>query len=709
MAISSEQWDNDRMQQTNTSNVNIQNSYEVVDIDVNAIIKEQIAEVTVTQTLLNPNNTSLEVEIFFPLPNGGIVQNFMLMVNGKELPGKLLNATEAKGIYEGIVRRKRDPALMEYAGYGLYKTSIFPIPVGEQRKITIRYTQVLDKLNDVISFSYPFGTQKFSGKALKSVSLTAKITSNDEIKNAFSPTDEVKTDRRSKNEIIIKYDKTYYLPSQDFKFNYSVSNANMGTSLVSYWPGNEKNGYFMLMSSPGFEEKDGKVVNKNIVLVLDRSGSMAGKKIEQAKKAMEFVVKNLNEGDMFNLIMYDDRTESYKNEMQVFNNENMKTALSWISDIQSTGGTNIYDAVTIGLKFLESDQRPNYLLFLTDGLPTAGTIGENEIASAAEKNNKHNTRIFAFGVGDDVNARLLDRLTTASNGLSVHVKPSEDIESPVANLYSSISSPVFTNIKVKIDGTDISQTYPEKMPDVFKGGQMVWVGKYTKSGKVKVTIEGNYKGTQKTFSYDQTLFAENDGNTFDYVEKIWASRRVGHLINLIDLNGRNQELIDDLVAVSKKYGILTPYTSFIALEETELDGIKLSKETEDNLKALDNVSGSTATNVRSEKMKDMNEVMVTSDVVSKDYDGNEKKVETIKKVANKTFYYKNQTWLDESLTNSNDSTKVNENVVTIKRYSKEYFELAQKNNNEVNQYLSLNGNVRFNVNNVTYEVIEEKK
>lgn len=699
MAITSE--DFDRQQMANNRSVSVQNSYEVIDISVNASIQDQMAEVSVTQTIYNPGNTSLEVEMFFPLPNGGIVQNFMLMVNGKEMPGKLLPATEARSIYEGIVRRKKDPAIMEYAGYGLFKTSVFPIPVGEERKITVRYTQILDKLNDVINFSYPFGTQKFSGKALKQVSFYAKIKTTDELKNVFSPSDEIKIDRNSKKEAVVKFEKTYYLPSQDFKMSFSVENTNMGTSLLSYWPKNEKSGYFMLMSSPGLEEAKEKIINKNIVFVLDHSGSMAGKKIEQAKKALEFVLKNLNEGDRFNIVKYDDRIETFKSEMQVFSKSTLQDALTYVSDIHSDGGTNIHDAIVSGLSFLTDNEHPNYLMFITDGLPTAGTTGENEIASAAVTNNKQKARIFAFGVGDDVNARLLDRLSTSSNGLSVYVKPMEDIEVAIAKLYSSISSPVLTDVKISIDGTDITQTYPEKLPDVFKGGQLVWVGKYTKSGKVKVKMTGKFDGKEKTFEFERELFKQEEGNAFDYVEKIWASRRVAHLINLIDLNGKNQELVNDLVEISKKYGILTPYTAFIALEDTELDTDKLRSSTSNNLNELQNTSGASATAQRDYKMKNMNNEMVKDEVVSVDMYGNEKKVETVKKVANKTFYYKNKTWLDESVTDDKSTAEV-----TIKKFSKEYFELSNENSNEISQYLSIQGDVKFIFNNKVYNIVE---
>src|SRR5688572_18360585 len=146
----------------NSASVNMRNAYQVHSLTVDALIKEQLAEVVVSQTIYNPNPSPLEVEIFFPLPDNGIVQNFTLLVDGLEMPGKLLMKAEARGIYEGIVRAKKDPALLEYVGYGLFKTSIFPVPPGGKREITVKYTQLCNRKLDLIEFTYPLATQKFS-------------------------------------------------------------------------------------------------------------------------------------------------------------------------------------------------------------------------------------------------------------------------------------------------------------------------------------------------------------------------------------------------------------------------------------------------------------------------------------------------------------------------------------------------------------------
>lgn len=702
MAITSAEWDRLNAQQNGSVQGNaIQNAYEVLSINVDANIKDQIADVTVTQTIYNPGNRALEVEIFFPLPNGGIVQNFMMMVNGKEIPGVLMKQEEARGIYEEIVRRKRDPALMEYAGYGLFKTSVFPIQVGEERNISVRYTQVCDRNMNAINFVYPFGTQKFSAKALRSVSLNARIESSEGLKSIYSPTDDIVIKRSGNNAATVKMEKHYVLPTSDFKMVFTSDNGVLGASLLSVKSAANEDGYFMLLASPTVVEVV-KQTKKNIIFVLDRSGSMMGTKIEQAKKAVEFVLKNLNEGDLFNIIAYDDRIEKFKPEMQRYNKETYEEAFTYINSIGPGGGTNINSGLTSAMDILTDTENPNYILFLTDGLPTAGVTDEIQISKNCAAQNKVKARVFAFGVGNDVNARLLDRLTSGNGGLSEYVKPGEDIEASVAKIYGSISSPLLTDINIKFDNMDARSTYPEILPDLFRGGQIIWVGKYSKPGKTNVTITGKNNGKLLTFTFPVEFNSHTGTKSNDYVEKIWASRRVGYLINQIDLNGKNQELVDELVRLSKQYGILTPYTAFLAREDVDLSEVSQNNvEANKELEKLDRVSGSVANDQRVYK-KSMQENAKVNAPMSTNNGGPElAQVANVKNVGNKTFYNKNNTWID-----ADADKEVQKNAIKVKLYSDDYFKLAKGQSAEFNQYLSVGENVVVVMNGQAYEFVK---
>ncbi len=708
MAITSNSYDQRLMNEPgyNPDQIAVGNSYIVKSIDIDASIKSQIAEVRVTQTIYNPGNRDLEVELFFPLPNNGIVQNFMMMVNGVEVPGELMKKEEAQQIYQQIVSRKKDPALMQYAGYGLFKTSVFPIAVGEEREISVQYTQLCKRKMDNIGFTYPLGTQQFSSKALESISFHAVIESSRGINNIYSPSNDIVVKQITDNKADVRFSSSFTIPENDFKMFYTLQDTEVGATVLSYKPESNNDGYFMLMASPSVEAATEEVSNKNMIFVMDKSGSMAGKKIDQSKKALSFVMKNLNEGDLFNIITYDDRVNLYKQEIQSYSSAAKKEALHFVSTISSGGGTNINDALLKAMKLFKDNGKPNYIIFLTDGLPTSGEQNEMMISKNVTAANSVGARIFAFGVGNDVNARLLDRLTSNNGGLSAYVKPNEDIESSVAQLYNNISSPVMTDIQIRFSNTDIRTTYPDKLPDLFKGSQLIWVGKYNKPGKSTITLTGKIGGEKKSFTYDVLLESHEDLANNDYIEKIWASRRVGFLIDQIDLNGKHPEWIDELVSLSKEHGILTPYTAFLAKEDMFMaNQDMLIEESEEGLMMLDEVQGANANELRKQK-KEISMSMSAPEenaggyISYTDKDGNSANVKTIRNIGSKTFYYYSDSWV-ESTINEEEITE----AISVKKFSDAYFKISEGQKAAFNQYLSDKEEIVVRLNNRIYRFI----
>ena len=708
MAITSSTFDQKTKQASgyNPDQLAIGNSYIVKAIDINAQINDQLADVRVTQTIYNPGNRDLEVELFFPLPNDGVIQNFMMMVNGQEIPGELMKKEKAQQIYQSIVSRKRDPALMQYAGYGLFKTSVFPVAVGQEREISVTYTQLCKKKNNSIGFTYPLGTQKFSKTALKKVSFNALIKSNTEIKNIYSPFYTISIDQSSKNLAKISYESSNTLPENDFRFFYSLEDNAIGANVLSYKPEKDKDGYFMLMASPSIDLKSEKITNKNIIFVLDKSGSMQGKKIDQSKKALSFVMKNLNEGDYFNIITYDDRVQLFKAENQLYSSEAKNEAIHYVNQISSGGGTNINAALIKAMKLSRNNSKPNYIIFLTDGIPTSGVKNEMQIAENVLAANTNSARLFAFGVGNDVNARLLDRLTSQIGGLSNYVNPNEDIESAVSELYTNISSPVMTDISISFSNTDVRTTYPEKLPDLFSGNQLVWVGKYNKPGKSTLTISGKIAGKLKTFNYDVDFDSFQDNGNNDYIQNLWASRRVGYLIDQIDLNGKQPEWIDELVSLSKEFGILTPYTAYLAKEEMFAAGndVLIDQSFVELEMLSDNVVGSQANTLRKQK-KQLSHLPTVSEstklngyVDFEDSMGNSVDVNNIRKIGSKTFYLHNKLWVESTV-----DVKEITSAVNVQKFSEQYFKISANQQAEFNTYLSENDEIVVRLNGVVYQ------
>ena len=221
---------------------------------------------------------------------------------------------------------------------------------------------------------------------------------------------------------------------------------------------------------------------------------------------------------------------------------------------------------------IKDELRPNFVLFLTDGLPTVGEKSEAKIATNAKQNNKLRTRMINFGVGYDVNSRLLDRLSRDNFGQSEYVRPDENIEAHVSKVYNKLGAPVMTNVAVKVDieGASeyggVSRVYPRDVYDLFAGEQLVMVGRYKKTGSAKITITGKVSGQEQKFDFPASFVEKSGDQSFGFVEKLWALRRIGEIIDEIDLKGKNDELVKELVSLSTKHGILTPYTSFLADE-----------------------------------------------------------------------------------------------------------------------------------------------
>jgi Ca-activated chloride channel family protein len=743
--------------------VPVAGSYEVREVNVDARIRDQVAEVQVTQTFHNPGSFELESEYLFPLPDEGAVQNFVFLVDGREITGRVLPKDEARRIYEDIVRHKRDPALLEYMGQGLIRTSVFPIPPHASRTVTMRYTQICKRDHELIQFAYPFATQKFTRKPIERLGLSIRLDSKEPIKSIYCPSHEVDIKREGDHEATVKLVQRDVIPTDDFRLIYTLGEGAVGATVLSYRPGDSEDGYMLVLASPAFAAGREEKPAKTVVFVLDRSGSMSGQKIEQARNALRFVLDNLREGDTFNILAYDDRVESYKPELQRFSDETRRDALKWVDNIYPGGSTNIDEALRGALRMIGDRSRPSYVLFLTDGIPTAGETNEAAIAKHAKEVNESRTRVFAFGVGYDVNARLLDRISGGNGGTSEYVKPDQNIESSVSRFFRKMTSPVLADLKVTIAGLEPNRTYPRDIPDLFEGGQLVWVGRYreVRDQDTHLKIEGRVGDEVRRFEFPAKLARAGEGSGFRFVETLWAVRRIGYLIDQIDLNGQNKELTDELVELSKKYGILTPYTSFLAderaalLSSAEHEG--LARDRLDRLNTLGGRSGvaqrefkgryqnaerggfgatgamagkpgegnsdlakrqynlalrgaqTTAAGVsataRPLELHDfaMSPAANALPVLAEDSEGNTAIVSNARRVGEKTFFKRGERWVDSTVT-----PELEGKSKSIEQFSDAYFDLARSQTPALNQYLTFEEPVTVNLNGQVYKIDRSK-
>ena len=536
---------------------------------VTVTIEDQVAITHIDQVFINEENTTVEGTYIFPLPEEATINEFVMWVDGQRVEGEILTREKARQIYDDIVRRQLDPALLEYVGRDLFQASIFPIPPGEERRIEIEYSQVLPAEEGLIRYVYPLSTEQFSPRPLEDVSVSVSIESKDPIKTIYSPSHPVVIDREGDYRARVGWEDRYVAPDKDFALYYSVSAEALGVSLLSF-KDRDEDGFFTLLVAPQVAVDDAQVVAKDVILVLDTSGSMEGEKMEQAQDALVFVLDHLNPEDRFNIVQFSTGVHVYANWMQPA--DQAVPGARFVRSFRAAGGTDINRAMLEALSRAESGDsqswaRPTVIIFLTDGLPTEGVVETDLILNNVKQAAGPNTRVFAFGVGDDVNTLLLDTMARELRGASAYVRPGERIDEQVSAFYAKISTPVLADIRLDVDGVWVEDTYPYPLPDLFAGTQLVVVGRYRDGGPATITLEGTVNGRTRRFVYEDLSFSERGGDEF--IPPLWATRKIGYLLNQIRLHGESHELVEEIVDLSIRYGIITPYTSFLVEEPFE--------------------------------------------------------------------------------------------------------------------------------------------
>jgi len=543
---------------------------EVKLLSVSVKIDNQVAVTTVEQVFHNPNTYDVAGEYLFPLPNNADVSKFTLIVGEKQIEGKVLSKEEARQLYLQLLQQRSDPALLEKADERAYRASVGIVPANGEVRVKFEFVQTLAIDAGMIEYALPLGISREHPNPIGTLSLNIEIISNIPIKNIVSPSHDVTVNRKDAKSATVLYEREKVPSDRDFNLYYTLSDQAIGLNVLSYKTGAE-DGYFMLLLSPDLSA--GKVSPKDIIFVIDRSGSMAGKKIEQARKALKICLDSLNDGDRYNVISFSNDVTAFQEALQDFSTDASKAdlkrihdeALTFVDNIAATGGTDINTAVLTALKEVESSDRPVYIVFLTDGLPTVGVTDPNTILANISQANAKGARVFVFGVGYNVNAIMLDKLAEDSRGANEYVLEDEDIEVKVSRFYNKVSSPVLSGIAVTTsEGIELSDVFPGKMPDLFRGSQLMLLGRYKGAGKATITLTGNTGGEKQTYAYEEN-FAERENN-HDFLPRLWAMRKISFMVSAIRMNpkaGNAKALQDQIIDLSQRYGIITEFTSYL--------------------------------------------------------------------------------------------------------------------------------------------------
>ncbi len=531
---------------------------------VAARLRGQIAEVTVEQVFRNHSGLQLEGTYLFPLPEGAVVSDFAMTMFGKMVQGEIIEREEARRIYESIVRARRDPGLLEYMGRGLFRARVFPIEPHKDLTIRLTFQQVLTDNDGTLEFRYPLATDRLNAAAVSSVAVTMDIESDVDLKGIYSPSHDIAITRDGNRRAKVSYERAGERQDKDLILYVNRSPDAVGFSLLSSKePGED--GTFMAVFAPRNEVAEKDRIPKDVVYVIDTSGSMAGKKMEQARRALAYGVSLLKSNDRFNLVGFSMNVNPFRDGLVEASGEMKDAATRWIDALEPRGGTNISEALAAALSMRQAE-RLFMVVFLTDGKPTMGDTDPTAIENGVKAKNASNSRIFTFGVGFDLDVGLLDRIAEITNGARDYVTPDEDIEVATGRFFRKVDQPVLSDVKLEF-GPGVTDVYPQRLPDLFAGSQVVVFGRYKDSGERTLLLRGRMGARELVHEYNAT-FVKGPGPT--QLPRLWASRKVATLLDAIRLHGEDKELVEEVIRLATRYAIVTPYTAGLVVEESEI-------------------------------------------------------------------------------------------------------------------------------------------
>jgi len=584
---------------------------------------------------------------------------------------------------------------LEYAGRGMYRLRVYPIPARGEVRMKIEYEQTIKSENGTVEYLYPLNTEKYSGTPLDECTVNINITSFENIGSVYCPTHFIRTERSGDKAMKAVYSERNVRPDKDLVLYFTRQKSDFGFHVISHREPGAQYGHFVGIFSPPLKESF-RASEKNVIYVLDSSGSMRGEKFVQAISALKFGLEGLSGNDYFNIIDYDDLVRPFRETALQATSANLKDAMDFTNQISSTGGTNIYGALDLACGMIPRNGNPTYIVFLTDGLPTVGNTNIETIISNTTSLNGGRARLFVFGVGYDVNVHLLDRLANENRGVPEYVKPDEDVEAKVSRLTSMIEYPALTDITLAFGNVRADLIYPNPIPDLFYGSEIIIAGRFYGKGNTNAVVRGKMDGKSTRYEFPVTFSSGSSSDEF--IDLIWANRRIAYLLQEIRLHGNSSELVEEIINLSKKYGIVTEYTSFLVTGDERHRGgdiafdatsRELEKKLESSIdKHVAQRSGRSAVN-QSQALKDLQYLAVAPPAAEIDIDGQKQSFGNLTQVGSQGFFKAGDNWIQGNLTgNSFD--------IEIKKYSRAYFQILEKNPS-LGKYLGLGEKVRIQI------------
>lgn len=549
--------------------------------DVRVNLVDRVLRYEITETFVNRGSRVGEADFMFPLPKGAAFQDLKLSINGELVSGETMSADRARQIYEDIVRRQRDPALLEWMGYGLLRARIFPIAPGEEKKVVVRFQTVAEREGDALRIDYFRGlrtNQVASGQQPEGrVSFLLTYPNDPMYGMAYSPTHSIFEQRYGSDS----YDDNYGEGDRSFASSYRGSvrrfevrdargevtllipirrTSSAAISLLTNAPGNDDGFALITLSPPAVRPRP---VPRDVTFVLDVSGSMSGQKIEQARSAGKQLLRTLSPMDRFRLIDFSSDVRTFRDDFSVATRENIGAAERYLDELEAQGSTNISGALDEALSARVQSGRLPIILFLTDGQPTVGERNATAIATNVARQ-RGSRRLFTFGVGADLNVSLIEQIALEGRGTASFVRPEESVERAVGIVASRLTSPLVTDVRVRADGVRLRKMHPSGPVDIFAGEDLVLLTRYDGSGNATLRFEG--QTTSGPVSWSTRVYFPERSRENPFVARLWATQRVGYLSAEKRKNGGSREIDDEIRELGDRFGIPTEFSSYLVVE-----------------------------------------------------------------------------------------------------------------------------------------------
>lgn len=533
-------------------------------------VRDQVARATLDEVFENFTDKPLEATYFLPLPEGAAISGFATWVDGVRVESAVQEKDEAQKTYDAAKAKSAEPAMLEQDEPGTFKAKVDGIPPHGTKRVEASFAQILPYDAGLVTLRLPLAVKGRAGaETVNSFRLDLEVADQKKIVELSVPSHPgAKVERAGEALFKVSLATNDERLDKDLVVTYRTQSSKLGLSFVPYKPEAQKEGYFLLLASPQELTTAADIVQKDVVFVFDTSGSMSSEnKIQQARDALKRCLANLNDDDRFGIIAFSDSTNPFKGKLLPATAEHRREAMAFADGLFASGGTNIAAALGKGLQLLGEGERPRVLVFMTDGQATMGETNPDAIARIVKEENGEKARLFAFGVGSDVNRTFLERIARENRGSQDFVERGQSIDAVVGGFYAKIARPVLSDLAFDFGEVTTTMLYPDVLPDLYKGSQLVVVGRYRGSGKVQAALTGVLNGKKISFPFDAEFPASELSSGF--VARLWAQRRIDFLLSQNRINGEREEARAEVIALSKQYNIVTPYTSMVAVRRAD--------------------------------------------------------------------------------------------------------------------------------------------